>query len=180
MQRVLIESILARISANLPEFKTVDLFNDQFNNADQGLDNPVRFPALFVSFPEGAEYTNRGAGVQQSDDIIVRFHIGQEMTAERVGKTVLEVMDMKQRVYNVFQNYAAPFIKTFDRIREDPDEARSNYYVFLQDYKAGIIDSSKYVDQGAEVSLSLNITEQVIINPITDGGIRTAKDVNDG
>jgi len=180
MQRVLIEAILTRIAAELTEFKTVDLFNNQFVNADQGLDNPIRFPALFISFPDGAEYTNRGAGVQQSDDITVRFHIAQEMTVERTGRTVLEVMDMKQRVYNVFQNYAAPFIKTFDRVREEPDEARTNYYVFLQDYKAGIIDSSRYVDQGAEVSLGLNITQEIIINPVTDGGIRTAKDVNDG
>lgn len=179
MQRLLIEKILARIAAELPEFKTVDLYNEQFDNADEGIDNPVRFPALFVSFPEGATYTDSTAGVQQSDDVVVRFYIGQQMTKQRVGKTVLEVMDLKQKVYSKFQGYAEPFIKTFSRIYEEPDESRTNYYVFIQDYKAGVIDSSKYVDQGAEHTLELDLTTEVIIKPVTKTGIRTARDVND-
>lgn len=180
MQRVLIEAILARIAAKLPEFKTVDLFNEQFDNADNGVSNPIRFPALFISFPDGATYGSKGAGIQQSDDLVVRFYIAQTMTQERVGKTVLEVMDMKQRVYNVFQNYAEPFIKTFSRIKEEPDESRTNYYVFVQDYNAGVIDASKYVNEGSEHTLTLGLTTEVIINDITKTGIRTAKDVNDG
>tara|TARA_R110000796_G_scaffold73842_1_gene165853 strand:- start:481 stop:1023 length:543 start_codon:yes stop_codon:yes gene_type:complete len=180
MQRILIETILNRISAELPEFKTVDLFNNQFNMADEGKGGPVRFPCLYVSFPEGADYINQGAGAQQSEDITVRFHIGQEMTAERIGFSVLEIMDLKQKVYSKFQNYAAPFIKSFSRIHEEPDESRGNYYIFMQDYKTGVIDMTTFVDQGDEVTLTLKVDADLIINPVTKTNIRTAKSVNDG
>ena len=34
MQRVLLQTILDRISAELPQFKTVDFYNDQFTKQD--------------------------------------------------------------------------------------------------------------------------------------------------
>ena len=179
MQRVLIETILARIADKLPEFKTVDLYNEQFVNADDGRDNPVRFPALFVSFPDGADYLNKSAGVQESEEVLVRFHIGVEMTTQRRAEPILKVMDLKQKVYSFFQGYAAPFIKTFSRVHEEPDESRGNYYVFLQDYSVGVIDATNWINQGVEHLLTLDLSTEVIINPVTKPGIRTAKDVND-
>ena len=179
MQRILIQAILDRIAAELPQFKTVDLFNDQFNKADNGKSNPVRFPALFVSFPEGAQYADLSAGLQETEDLTVRFYIAQGMTSETVGKTILEVMDLKQIVYSKFQGYGTDYIKTFHRINEEPDEERTNYYVFIQDYTTAVVDISKYIQEGETVTLTLDLTEEVIINPLTDNGIRTAKDTND-
>ena len=179
MQRILIQAILNRIAAELPQFKTVDLFNDQFNKADAGKSNPIRFPALFVSFPEGAQYADLSAGLQETEDLTVRFYISQGMTNETVGKTILEVMDLKQVVYSKFQGYGSDYIKTFHRINEEADEERTSYYVFIQDYSTAVIDISKYIQEGETVTLTLDLTEEVIINPLTDNGIRTAKDTND-
>jgi hypothetical protein len=181
MQRDLIQFILDKIAAELPQFKTVDLFNDQFNKQDNAALDSFRFPALFVSFPEGANYENYTSGVQHGLDIRVRFYIADELTKSRlsIGKTVLEVLDLKQDVFKVFHGSGAAYIKSFLRIYEETDESRRNYYVFIQDYNTGIIDASKYIDQGDEHTLTLDLTSQVIIKPVTDNNIRTAKDVND-
>jgi len=181
MQRDLIEAIKAQIAAELPQFKTVDLYNDQFTKQDEGSIDSFRFPALFISFPDGATYKDYTAGVQTSADVTVRFYIADELTKSRlsIGKTVLEVLDLKQTVFSKFQGWSDTGIKTFSRIFEETDEDRTNYYVFVQDYKAGVIDASKYTDQGTPVTLTFNLTPEVIINPLTDDDIRTAKDVND-
>tara|TARA_R100000951_G_scaffold40148_1_gene34035 strand:- start:189 stop:743 length:555 start_codon:yes stop_codon:yes gene_type:complete len=183
MQRVLLQSILDHISAELPQFKTVDLFNDQFNKQDNGVIDSFRFPALFISFPDGANFSAYTAGVQQSTDLTVRFYIGYELIKTRSGinKSVLDLMDLKQKVFEKFHGFSAPFIQTFSRVYEEGDEDRKNYYIYIQDYKSGVIDSSKYIDrdQDREATLTLDLTKEVIINPVTDNGIRTAKDVND-
>jgi hypothetical protein len=181
MQRILLQGILDRIAAELPQFKTVDIYNDQFTKQDAGSIDSFRFPALFISFPDGADYNEKTAGVQQSTDLTVRFYIADELTKSRLGlnKTVLEIMDLKQAVFTKFQGFSVPYIQTFTRIFEETDEDRTNYYIFVQDYKTGVIDAANYVDQGTEVTLGLDLTPELIINPTTDDDIRTARDVND-
>ena len=181
MQRDLIENILAEVAAKLPQFKTVDLYNDQFTKQDSGLIDSFRFPALFLSFPDGAQYKDLSAGVQRSADVTVRFYIADELTKSRLSmnKTVLEVMDLKQEVFKVFNGFSGSGIASFSRIFEETDEQRTNHYIFVQDYKTSVTDSETYVDQGAQVTLTADLTTELIINPSTDAGIRTAKDVND-
>ena len=181
MQRVLVQGILDKIAAELPQFKTVDLYNDQFDKQDEGVIDSFAFPALFISFPEGANYTNYTAGVQKNQDLVVRFYICDKLTKSRlsINKTVLEIFDLKQLVHSKFQGFSGVGFSGFTRIYEEPDESRRNYYNFIQDYSVTINDSSNYVDQGTAVTLDLDLTGEVIINWLTDDDIRTARDVND-
>lgn len=182
MDRTLVTAILNRIASELPQFKTVDLYNNQFDKQDEGKIDSFAFPALFVSFPDGADYNDLSSGVQRVEEITVRFYIADSLTKSRlsISKTVLEIFDLKQSVFSAFNGYSALFVKRFSRIHEETDENRTNYYIYIQDYKTGIIDSTKFVDsQGPTVTLVPIIDGQLIINPLTDGGIRTAKDVND-
>lgn len=181
MYRALVDAIKAQITAELPQFKTVALYNNQLTKQDDGVIDSFRFPALFISFPDGANYSDYTAGVQKAADITVRFYIANELTKSRlsINKTELEVFDLKQTVFSKFQGFNGPSFSAFSRIHEETDEDRTNYYVFIQDYKTSVNDSDNYVDQGIEVNLTLDLTPEVIINPLTDDDIRTAKDVND-
>ena len=181
MQRGLIQAILDRVAAELPQFKTVKLYNDQFFKQDGGEIDSFRFPALYVSFPDGANYTDYTGGVQKGADITVRFYIADQLTKSRlsISKTELEIMDLKQAVFSKFQGFSGTSFTAFSRIHEEPYESRTNYYNFVQDYKTTVNDSDNYVDQGAEHTLTLDLTTDLIINPLTDDDIRTAKDVND-
>jgi len=181
MQRELIDKVIARVKSELPQFKTVDIYNNQFDKQDAGVIDSFRFPAIFLSFPNGAEYSEHGGKTQRAEDLTVRFYIADELTKSRlsISKTVLEIMDLKQEVFKVFHGWGADCIKTFSRVYEETDEDRTNYYVFIQDYNTNVTDGSNYIDQGAEVTLGLDLTPELIINPLTDDDIRTAKDVND-
>lgn len=181
MQRALIESIIDRVKAELPQFKTVDVYNSQFDKQDEGVIDSYRFPALFLSFPDGADYSNFAGKIQQSNDVTVRFYIADELTKSRlsISKTVNEIMDLKQEVFKKFHGWGNTTIKAMTRIYEETDEDRKNYYVFIQDYKTNVIDCDNYIDMGQEVTLGLDLTTEVVINPSTDEDIRTARDTND-
>lgn len=190
MQRFFVQKILNKIAADLTQFKTVDLYNSQFDNLDNGLIDSFRFPALFISFPDGSQYVNQSGRIQKFTTT-VRFYIADELTKSRlsISKTVLDVFDLKQAVFNVFGNFqdtgTNENFSSFERFREEADEDRTNYYVFVQDYRVEVTDPDTWVQQGTTHLLSsgLDMTSEVIINPNTktDGkGIRTAKDVNDG
>tara|TARA_R110002126_G_scaffold89252_2_gene213389 strand:- start:1827 stop:2378 length:552 start_codon:yes stop_codon:yes gene_type:complete len=181
MQRFLIEAITAKIAADLPEFKTVALFNEQLTKQDEGGVDSFQFPALFISFPEGAEYSTEGAGVQKTSELLVRFYIADKLTVSRssIGKTELEVFDLKQKVYGEFKGFQGDGFGSWSRVGEQTDESRKNQYIFIQDYTTVLLDVSKYIDQGEPHLLTFQLGSEVIINPTTDNGLRTAKDVND-
>ncbi|BAQ92539.1 tail related protein [uncultured Mediterranean phage uvMED] len=182
MQRGLVQAILDEISAKLPQFKTVDLFNNQLEKQDEGVIDSFAFPALFISFPEGADYENYSAGTQKGAEMTVRFYIADSLTKSRlsINKTVLEIFDLKQEVFKVFNGFQKEGFNTFVRVFEETDEDRTNYYTFIQDYKTSVLDSETYVNQGEEVTLTANLTTELVINPNTVNNIRTAKDANDG
>lgn len=183
MYRYLINNIINKVKTDLTQFKTVDLYNDDFNKAEQGLKDLVKFPAFYVSFPEGVNYADNGAGVQKTEEVVIRFYIAKSMTKGRTSNssTVLDLLDLKQQVYEAFQGYKSNGFSSFKRRYEEMDEDRTNYYVFIQEYTTEIIDDSKYIDGGATEHqiTALNITDEVIINSGTKEGIRTAKNVND-
>ena len=188
MQRFFVEGILNKIAADLPQFETVGLFNDQFDKLDNGTIDSLRFPALFISFPDGVEYDSQGGQMQRAPDLTVRFYIADELTISRmsISKTVLEVFDLKQEVFKAFNSKQVSGTNTtassFVRINEETDENRTNYYVFIQDYRVNLIDSDTWIrNRGTEYTIpTLQINDEIIINPASVGGVRTAKDVNDG
>lgn len=183
MYRFLVEDVIAKIKTDLPEFKTVELYNNNFLKAEAGQFDIVKFPALFVSFPEGMNFNDAGAGNQLTNELVIRFYISDSITKGRVSNssTVLDLLDLKQKVYKAFQGYKSAGFNTFKRRREETDEDRTNYYIFIQDWTTNVLDDSKYVDGGGtEYTIpALQINDEVVINPATKPGIRTAKDVND-
>lgn len=187
MYRFLIEDIITKINTELPEFKTVRLFNDDFNKLDQGVIDTFAKPALLIGFPEGVNYTDAGSKVQKTETLVLRFYIAKDMTRGRASNntTILDLFDLKQKVYNTFQGYKSSGFNTFKRRYEETDEDRTNYYIFIQDWTTDVVDDTKYVNGGGvEIfNLGLDLNSDLVINPDTkiDGnGIRTAKNVDNG
>ena len=173
MTRELIQQIFDRVKNQLPEIKKVNLFNDDFEKQNEGVKSTLKFPALFVSFPEGCTYIQNGSGVQRSDDFIVRFHIGLKFYDE---KSVLEIFDLKEKIFGIFQGWQPQNASSFNRQSETPDEFRGNHYVFIQDYLVNIIDSTNFIEnKRIPVTLSPKIQGELRIDERTKGNVRTDK-----
>jgi len=139
MNRAFIEAVINKIKTDLPEFKMVELFNNQLDNQSQGSGKGVNFPAIFISFPESVEYVSSGQRVQRANEMIVSFIIASKVVT---GKTdeILKVFDLKTKVYQSFLGVQGDISSSFTRIAEDTDEERENYYTFTQTYKTQLID----------------------------------------
>ena len=172
MTRALIEDILNRITSELPEIKRSGLFNDQFQKYEDGLIDAINFPAMFLSFPDEVTYLANGSGVQKSDDFTIRFYIGMKFVTD---SDVLDIFDLKQRVYNVFNKFQPSSSGSMSRISEGTDEDRNGFYVFTQDYKAQLIDTETFVENEM-IDLQVNnlsVDADLIIDPNTVDGVRT-------
>ena len=158
MNRELIEEIIAKVGADLPEFKKVALYNNDFDKQNDGTKSGLNFPALFISFPQSIEYQDGTSGVQRSDDFVVRFYIGEKFATD---KDVLDIFDLKQKVYTVFNGWKPSKASTFRRRSEETDEDRGGFYVFAQDYVTNLIDDETFVEK-SRIPVTLN---ELIINP---------------
>lgn len=176
MTRGLIQEILDKVAADLPQFKKVALYNNDFDLQDEGSASPFYFPALFVSFPESVTYNDTGSGNQTTNDFRVRLYIADKFNTDT---TVLNIFDLKQEVYKVFHKWQPSNATSFMRIEENTDESRTNYYVFSQDYTTSLRDSDKnIINDRVEVQVTeLEINKDVKIDPNTVDGIRTDKPI---
>lgn len=173
MTRELIEQIFERIQTELPEIKKHGLFNDDFEKQNDGTKSGLKFPALFVSFPEGCSWIPNTSGVQRTEDFIVRFHIGAKFQTD---KSVLDIFDLKEKIFRTFHKWQPENGSSFARSTENPDELRGNFYVFEQDYTLNLISSSKFIEnERVSVTLAPKITPSLDINPNTIENIRTNK-----
>lgn len=177
MNRSLIEQIFDRITTELPEFKKYGLFNEDFDKSDDGSGRGINFPAIFLSFPEDITFQDNGAGVQKTDEFIIRFHIAMKIVSE---KKVLEVFDLKQSVYSVFHRFTPEGFSTMSRVSENTDEDRRNYYVYIQDYTIKGVDDTKFVckELATVDPVSLELNSDLIIEPETVSNIRTSNEIN--
>ena len=156
MNRQLIEEIFAKVKTDIPEIKKTGLFNDDFEKQNEGTKSGLKFPALFVSFPDGCTYLESTSGVQRTDTFTVRFHIG---TKHQTDKDVLTVFDLKEKLYRAFHKWQPSNASSFSRTAEIPDEFRGNYYVFQQDYKTDLVANSKYIEnERIPITLTPEIT----------------------
>lgn len=172
MTREFIQEIFDRITAELPEILAFGLFNDNFEKQNDGVKSGLKFPALFVSFPEGCTYLNNVSGVQRSEDFIVRFHIG---TKHSNDDDILDVFDLKEKIYRTFHKWQPVNASTFSRISEIPDELRGNFYVFEQDFTTNLVAPSKFIENGRvpvtlipSISPNLNIAQSTVETLRTD------------
>ena len=143
MTRELIEQLFDRIKTELPEIKKVGLYNDDFEKQNDGTKSGLKFPAMFISFPEGCTWTANSSGVQRTEDFIVRFHIG---TKHYTDAAILDLFDLKEKIFRTFHKWQPTGGSSMNRSSETPDELRGNYYVFEQDFIINLISSSKFIE----------------------------------
>jgi hypothetical protein len=177
MYRSLVQNIYSIIDSELPEIKHRALYNDQFNKLDEGGIDEFPKPCIFVSFPDPVEFMDQGAGVQRTGELRVRLYIGYNVFNTK-GED-LGVFDLKQKIFTIFNGVKIDGYERFIRRSEQTDEDRTNYYVFIQDYSINVIDSDAYIlNKRIEVLISdLEVDSDLIINPLTIDGIRTAEKI---
>lgn len=160
MTRQLIQQIFDRIEERMPEVKQRGVFNNTFQRIAEGNENGIQLPAIYVSFPEGVEYTQNGSGAQRSNDFIVRLNLAVRVLDD---KKILDIFDLKETVFEVFHKWQPVNSSSFERIAESPDELHENVYIFKTDFKTNLISTSRFVNNDRiQVNVSGDISAKYI------------------
>jgi len=174
MTKALIQAIINRITSELPQFKTVRIYNNDLQNMDDGKVDSFQYPAIFISFPEAVIYRDYGSGIQNTEEIAIRFHIADKYFKDSY---ILDIFDLKEAVFNKIHKFQPAGCSSFVRFSEQTDENRGNVYAFIQDYKTKFINDSKSFEKGlTEINgIGFEPTYEVVINENTKDKINTEK-----
>lgn len=127
MERELYIALKNEIKSNLPEIKTVGLWNNQFENEKE--ENPFLYPCVFIEMQvtEFRELTN---GVQQFD-MILTTHLGFESFKDED----LDILRLKQDLFKVVNRFRHDTFSRLLRVQDRPNYSHSNLQVFETDYR---------------------------------------------
>ena len=137
--KALIQAVKARL-ATVPDFKTIRVFNNQFELLESGEYEGVFCNAAFIEIINDQPAIQLGRGYQLFDPIIVRIHIGHEFYDGDNMDEDLDVFDLKDKVYQVLQKFEPDGAVAFCRTAEGQDYDHANVYHYIMDFTTNYID----------------------------------------
>jgi hypothetical protein len=180
MYRTLIETVRDKIITDVTEFGEVLVWNNQIDAMEVSEERSYSFPSCFIGFQVPAVYTNESNQVQRSKIELTVYIVDETPINEYDdGTPNLDIFDLKQKVFLSLHNYTVKPMGPLSRISEETDEDHPNLYVFKQVYSVEWLDCEIEDNKQKATPTSAQITSEVIINPLSTPGVRTAKDVND-
>jgi hypothetical protein len=142
--KYILDILKARLIEQVPELKTVDLFNNQYarsnnDNTEENTQEAFDYPSCFISF-EDITWSGTSSGAQKAN-LIVRLHIGYSNLMSSLG-----VFDLVSDIHVALQGFGDPTSKfqTLKRESERPNYDHNNVYVYEVDYRTAFLDDSTY------------------------------------
>lgn len=162
--------IKAHIEANLPEFKTVRLWRNQYNRSNIDRDeNAFRYPSCFIEFVTEA-YDNQAIGYRDVS-LIVRFHMGFQSYWLEKDDNFTIMSDFDRVMFRFRGNEDDPVnFTSFQKglTYDEPDG--SNVDLQIVEYRTIFRELSSY-DPGVEVApVDLDLTAELLPEK-PDGGL---------
>jgi hypothetical protein len=164
--RELYEFIKAKINADLPEYKTVRMWRNQFNRSNrEGTDgrseNAFRYPACFIEFTT-VDYDNQAIGYSNVD-LIVRFHFGfEDYKLEKLDSdTMLTAFNKQMFRFRGNEGDAVHFTSMQPILNlDDPDD--NNVDLRILEYSTKYRHVANY-DEGTEIKpVDLDLTAELL------------------
>jgi hypothetical protein len=121
-------AIVNRIRARVPEIKTIDLYNGQYQKMDS--ENPFLTPAVFVEF-SALPWVNQGDGTQEAPEATITLHIvaedyedvWQADSADIAASPAMKWIALIEKVHKAFNNYSAQAMYVAPAPAQLPDDA---------------------------------------------------------
>lgn len=150
MELELYTALKQQIEAELPEIKTVRLFNNQFERMNE--ENAFLFPCCFIQFQSNG-FRELSQGVQQFD-MTVTTHLGFESYKDED----VDVLRLKQDLYKIVNRYRNEYFSRLLRVEERPNYNHDNIQVYETDYKTTGKDFTTDIRPKKEVEATPNVT----------------------
>lgn len=152
------------ILSELPEIKTVKIWNGNVPRINEGEDDPYAFPAIMIEFPDLIKWDQLGNGIQIVDPLEISFHVldpfydAQDGTKDN-NLVIFLLTDKLRNIIqdwmptsftiasgSVYTNYAGTYILpfgVFTREKEIQDKNHGALYHFIQSYLTTWVDIAR-------------------------------------
>lgn len=127
MEKELYIALKQEIERDLPEIKTVKLYNNQFEN--ESTENAFLYPCCLLQFQANG-FKELSQGVQQFD-MTVTTHLGFESYKDED----VDILRLKQDLFKVVNRFRNEYFSRLLRVDERPNYNHSNVQVYETDYK---------------------------------------------
>jgi hypothetical protein len=138
--------------ARVPEIKTIDLFNNQFERESKN--NPVKFPCCFIEF-ENFDWKSQSGGIQIGN-LVVKFHIGFETykTNNSSGRpdesNDIDFLDLIEKIHTSINMFNTENFNPLLRVTEQQNTDHDNVLTWVVSYSTMITDDGaerRFADQ---------------------------------
>lgn len=157
--------------ALLANIKHIAVYNDQLGLVDNRTSVSYPYPAVFIEMVTDIPARSVGNGVQLYEPLDIRIHIVHEQLDSQLGTLDenLDVLDLKDLVYQNLQMFEPNGASTFFRISEVQDYEHSNIYHYIQTYRTTYLDAAMILPVGG-VPAALPITAEIelSVDPTSD------------
>ena len=169
--KAFLTDIKTQIFAEVPEVKTVRLWNNQVEELLLGRNEAISFPAVFLGFDTDINYVSKTAqGLQYAEKVEFYVHITDENYVDNINDDSTEwgIIDLKQKIYKALEQFSGVTFGNISRIRESVDQSHDDVYHYTQVYMIPILVDADAcpVTEGVEATLDLTVKlniENVII-----------------
>jgi len=139
----------------------IGLYNSQFDylgDNDKTAKETVVFPCLLVEFIGDITYMPLSLNVQQTDECIIRIHIGTDTS---LVDNDTSIFDLKDEVHTVLQGFSQQGFNKLFRVAERQDVNHSNINKWEIDYKTAFRDYSTYLYPNTTTITGTTITYSI-------------------
>lgn len=137
--------ILSKIRAEMPGFRTVNVWNNQTKFEKDGQYVGYDKPALFVEVVKNPEVEALPEGVSASD-VGVIFHLVHEFVNDGANfEQNLAVFDFTKQVLQAFTLYKAPGCGPMALANEGQDQEHTQIYEYVLGFVAHFIDTTALI-----------------------------------
>jgi len=159
-RKQVLQALLTKVKADLPQFQTVRVWNNQIQRERAGEYPNFAKPACFVQIIVNPEWGALPDGVS-SADLGVVFHIAHEYYDNNEGdfEQDLVVFDLADKIIEGFTLHKLPACGPMTKISETQDEDHDNVYYYQVGYLCHFLD-----DVGAKKYIETNMVDNVKIN----------------
>jgi hypothetical protein len=154
MELQLYNALITNINNNLPEIKTVKLYNNQLER--ENVENPFLYPAIFIEFTD-KQFNELSQGVQQINMIVnIRLCFASYKDEDT------DILRLKQDVYKVINRFRNEYFSRLLRVSEEQNYDHNNIQQYIIGYKTTGKDFFDDIRPTINVTATASITGAII------------------
>lgn len=150
--------ILAKVRAEMPDFKTVNVWNNQTRYEQDAVYVGYAKPALFVEVVKNPDIGPLPRGVSASD-VAIMFHVVHEFVNDGANfEQNLAVFELTKKVLQAFTLYKAPGCGPMALFSEMQDQEHTQIYEYVLGFVTHFIDTTALIGGVDETMPDVHVT----------------------